>query len=228
MIHGKMHLNWRTLTPAGLLIVVMLGTFVVTPAFATFCQLNNLLYNYPEVVSSGQIVTTTVTVSGVCAPDDADFYSIRSDLNDMSGLVISDVSVPIGYSQGQNWTITVQNQATAPLRSGSWQILLAVYIFAAIGSGSTIDSVSYKPVTIQVGTSQATQTIESTSITMIQNQASNIISTETAISSVFPTQLIEPAQSSNEAYRWFAAVLVLLLLVMVVIVIRQKKSSRKK
>ena len=102
----------------------------------------------------GQGFATTLTVSGVCAADDADYYSIRSDVNDMSGLVLSEVSVPIGYSQGQSWTISVKNQLSAPTSPAPWRIQFAVYIFAAIGSGGIIDSVTYNLVTIQVGTMQ--------------------------------------------------------------------------
>jgi len=135
------------------LVALLVGTQLVTPSFATFCKISDISYNYPHQVTAGQTFTTTVTVSGVCAPDDADYYSIRSDLNDMSGLVLSNISVPIGFSQGQNWNITLQNQATAPTTAGSWQIQFAVYVFAAIGSGGTLDSVTFKPVTIQIGIS---------------------------------------------------------------------------
>lgn len=173
---GKMRLNWRVMLSAGLSILVMLGTLPITPAFATFCQISNLAYNYPQTVSPGQIINTAVTVSGVCAPDDADFYSIRSDLNDMSGFILSDVSQPIGYSQGQNWTITVQNRITAPTVSDPWRILFAVYIFAAIGSGSIIDSVFFNQVTIQVGSSQSTQTYVTNNPTTLQMQPPSMIS----------------------------------------------------
>ena len=116
-------------------VVVLIGSWFTTPAFATFCQISSISYNYPQQVLPGQSFSTTVTVSGVCAPDDANYYSVRSDLNDISGFVLSAVSVPIGFSQGQNWTVNVQNQVTAPTSSASWQIQFAVYIFAAVGSG---------------------------------------------------------------------------------------------
>jgi len=135
------------------LVVLLVGSRLVTPSFAAFCKISRISYNYPHKVTAGQTFTTTVAVSGVCAPDDADYYSIRADLNDMSGLVLSNVSVPIGYSQGQNWNLTLQNHATAPASAGPWQVQFSVYVFAAIGSGSTLDSVTFKPVTIQVGTS---------------------------------------------------------------------------
>jgi len=148
--------NTRIISSVGLLtvVVLMLGSWLTAPVFATFCQISNIAYNYPQQVSPGQSFTTTVTVSGVCASDDADYYSIRADLNDMSGSVLSFASMPIGFSQGQSWTIPVLNQVTAPTSSGPWRIQFAVYIFAAIGSGTRVDSITYNPVTIQVGTSQ--------------------------------------------------------------------------
>lgn len=123
-----------------------------SPAFASFCQVSNISYNYPQEVSSGQSFTATVTVSGVCAADDADYYSIRSDLTSMSGLVLSSAYSSIGFSQDQQWTVSVQNQVTAPTNSGAWQIRFVVYIFADIGGGDRMDSVTFKPATIQIGT----------------------------------------------------------------------------
>ena len=206
---GKMRLNWRVMLSAGLSIFVMLGTLPITPAFANFCQISNLAYNYPQTVSPGQIINTAVTVSGVCAPDDADFYTIRSDLNDMSGFILSDVSQPIGYSQGQNWTITVQNRITAPTGSYPWHILFAVYIFAAIGSGSIIDSVFFNPVTIQVGSSQGTQTYLTNISATLQVQPSTI-SAATLTSS--PPRSKPPHETGQfELGRLFATVLVMIL-----------------
>ena len=166
-----------------LTVVVLIHlSWLTTPAFATFCQISSIWYNYPQQVSQGQIFATTVTVSGVCASDDADYYSIRSDLNDMSGLVLSAVSVPIGFSQGQNWTIPVVNQITAPPVSAVWRVLFAVYIFAAIGSGGTVDSVTFKPVTIQVGTPQTTQTFTSVGPTTIQTEPPSVMFSRTLTS----------------------------------------------
>jgi len=146
-------LDTRIMSRVSLLtvVVLMLGGGFTTPAFATFCQISNISYSYPKQVSKGQKFTTTVTVSGACASDDADYYSIRTDLNSVSGMVLSEAFAPIGFSQGQSWTISSHNQVTAPTSSGPWRIIFAVYIFAAIGSGSIIDSVTFEPVTIQVG-----------------------------------------------------------------------------
>jgi len=103
----------------------------------------------------------------------------------MSGLVLSAVSAPIGFSQGQNWTIPVVNQITAPLVSAVWRVRFAVYIFAAIGSGGTVDSVTFKPVTIQVGTPQTTQTFTSVGATTIQTDPPSVMLSGT-LTSIMP------------------------------------------
>jgi len=212
----------------GISVIVIVGFGCTPPAFAAFCQISNVSYDYPRQVSPGQSITTTVTVSGVCAPDDADYYSVRSDLNDMSGAVLSDVSVPVGFSQGQNWTVNVQNQVTAPEGPTLWQIQFAVYVFAAIGSGGTMDSATFKPVAIQVGTVQSAQTSTSMSLTTIQTETSPVIISSTALTSIATSATGEAAQSSADAYRWIAAALVLVLLIIVGVVMKQRQNGRKK
>jgi hypothetical protein len=134
-------------------IIILLVTIVVgvPPVFATFCEVSNLTYDYPKQVMQGQSVITAVSVSGVCAADDADYYSVRVDITGRSGEVLSVSSVPTGYSQGQTWTVTAQNQVIAPYNVGSWEIRFVVYIFAAVGGGGLIDSVTINPVVIQIG-----------------------------------------------------------------------------
>ena len=209
--------------------VLLMGTNGVTPVFATFCQISNFTYNYPQQVMPGQNFSTKVDVSGVCAPDDANYYSIRVDLNNMLGQVLSVNSVPIGYSQGQNWTITMPNQVTAPTNEGSWQIQFAVYIFAAVGSGGTLDSVTIKPVTIQVGTAENTQTVSSNVVTTL-NQAevptTSMTSTVAPTSNVPSLQAAGSDQSTAQLYRISAAFLVIILLVMIVILVKQRKHKQ--
>jgi len=147
-----MHLQYRMIVVVLLAVVALMGTIRFPPVLASLCQVGNIHYNYPQQVTGGVRFGTTTTVSVVCASDDANYYSIRVDINDPLFRVLSDSSAPIGYSQGQSWNVTVSNQVTAPATlSGSWQILFAVYIFAAIGSGETIDSITFNPVTIQIG-----------------------------------------------------------------------------
>ena len=211
---------------AAILVMRMNG---VAPVFATFCQISNFTFNYPQQVIPDQNFNTTVTASGVCAPDDADWYSIRVDLNTMSGQVLSMESVPIGYSQGQNWTITVPNQVTAPTTAGSWQILFAVYIFAAIGSGGRLDSVTINPVTIQVGTIETAESTSSsvvTSLTQAQVPATNMTSTVASTSNVPSLQTDGSDQFSAQLYRILAAFLVVVLLVMIVILVKQRQGKQ--
>ncbi len=208
-------------------VLVLLASWFTVPAFATFCQISSISYNYPRQVLPSQSFTTTVTVSGVCAPDDANYYSVRTDLNDISGLVLSAVSVPIGFSQGQNWTVNAENQLTAPTSSAPWQIQFAVYIFAAVGSGGTLDSATFKPVTIQVGTTQPAQTTTSINLTTTQTEAPPVMISSTALtSSTALNQTTETAQPFLDVYRGVAAVLVLILLVMVVVLVKQRQNRR--
>ena len=219
-------INRMTLTFTLFIVLVLLvGAWLTVPAFATYCQISNISYNYPQQTSPNQGVTTSVTVSGVCAPDDAYYYSIRSDLNTMSGMVLSDVSTPIGYSQGQNWTVTVQNQVIAPATPTPWQIQFAVYIFADITSGEIIDSVTFKPIMIQVGTPQAFET--STALTTIQTQAPPVIVSSTIETSAsVSTQTVEAAPSADLLRVLGAGLVLVLVLLVVVVVVKRRQNSR--
>ena len=146
-----MHLQYRMIVVVLLAVVALMGTIRFPPVLASLCQVGNIHYNYPQQVTGGVRFGTTTTVTVVCAPDDANYYSIRVDLNDQLFRVLSDSSAPIGYSQGQSWNVSVSNQVTPSMLIGSWQIIFAVYVFAAIGSGDTLDSVTINPVRIQVG-----------------------------------------------------------------------------
>jgi hypothetical protein len=160
-------LNRRSSTallPLFMIIVLLTGLMGISSVFATFCQVSNLTYNYPRQVISGQSFDIAISASGVCASDDANYHSMRADVNDISGRVLSNVSVPIGYSQGQNWTVTLTNHVAAPTDVGSWQILFVAYVFAAIGSGDTMDSTTIRSVTIQVGTPSTPQTVTSVAL----------------------------------------------------------------
>jgi len=130
--------------------VALVGMIRFPAVFASLCQVSNIDYNYPQQVTAGVSFGTTTTVTVVCAPDDANYYSIRVDLNDQLFRVLSDSSAPIGYSQGQTWNVSISNQVTPSMLIGSWQIIFAVYIFAAVGSGDTLDSVTINPVKVQV------------------------------------------------------------------------------
>ena len=137
-----------------IIMVHLIGTMEVPPVFANFCQVSNVSYNYPQQVMSSQNFRTEVKVSGICIPDDSYDYSIRVDLADTSGQILSSNYASIGYVRlGQNWQVTTLNQIAAPANVGPWQIQFNVYLFANINSGQVIDQTTTKPATIQVGIS---------------------------------------------------------------------------
>lgn len=149
-------LDKHEMSTAVLLIIVvhLLGTMGVPPVFANFCQVSNVAYNYPQQIMPSQNFRTTVKVSGVCIPDDSYDYSIRVDLSDTSGQILSSNYASIGYVKlGQNWQVTALNQIAAPVNVGPWQIQFTVYLFANINSGHVIDYKTTKPMTIQVNIS---------------------------------------------------------------------------
>jgi len=144
----------RKTLPLILLIGVVLLTEMVgaTPAYASFCQVSNVVYNYPQKVTPSQSFGTTVNVSGVCVPNVEYFYTIRVDLSTMSGQILTSNFGSIGYGTGQNWQVTVPNKITAPASANSWQIQFTVYVFASISSGVALDYKTTNPVTIQIST----------------------------------------------------------------------------
>ena len=129
------------------LLTEMIGA---TPVYASFCQVSNVVYNYPQKVTPSQSFGTTVNVSGVCVRNFDSSYMIRVDLSSMSGQILASNFGSIGYGTGQNWQVTVPNKITAPASASSWQIQFNVYVF---GNGDTgVDYKVIKPVTILIST----------------------------------------------------------------------------
>jgi len=140
----------RKTLPLILLIGVVLLTEMVgaTPVYASFCQVSNVAYNYPQKVTPSQSFGTTVNVSGVCVRNFDNSYMVRVDLSSMSGQILASNFGSIGYGTGQNWQVTVPNKITAPASASSWQIQFIVYVF---GNGDTgVDYKAIKPVTILI------------------------------------------------------------------------------
>lgn len=210
-----------------IVVVLLMGTIGATPVFANFCQISNIAYNYPQQVMPSQNFRTAVNVSGACADDLEFYYSIRVDLGDMSGQVLSSNYAPIGYGNGQNWQVTVPNQITAPTNVGSWQIQFNVYVFASINSGNTIDSKTSKPVTIQVSISQTTQSVSSVVI-LSQTTVPTTIMTSPAPTSISSTETARSILFSEQYYRIIAALFVIILLVTVVLAIKQRRKKQTK
>lgn len=131
-------------------IVLLTGMIGANPLYASFCQISNVAYNYPQKVTPSQSFSATVNVSGVCARNFDYTYMVRVDLSNMPGQILASNFGSIGYGTGQNWQVTVPNHITAPGSVGSWQIQFIVYVF---GNGDTgLDYKTIKPVTIQIST----------------------------------------------------------------------------
>ena len=215
----------RTPTVILLVIVVLLiGVIGTSPVFASFCQISNISYSYLQQVSPGQSFLTTTRVSGICASDDSYFYSIRVDLNDMSGQVLSYTAAPIGYG-GQNRQVIVQNLVTAPMNIGMWQIQIIVYIFADIASGGTIDSKTIQPITIQVGTPQTTQTLPSVTIVSQTTVPTFGVNARTFTS---PATQTVSAPSSDKIYIGIVAIIGILLLVTILLLTQRRQVKQVK
>ena len=206
----------------GVLLIEIIGA---APAFATFCHISNVSYNYPQQLTPGQSFLTTTTVSGVCPSDGMYFYSIRVDLNDMSGQVLSYSSVPMGYG-GLNRQVIVQNLVTAPMNVGPWQIQFIVYVFANIASGGIIDSRTTQLVTIQVGTNQTTQTIPS--VTIVSQTTVPAFTVIARTSTTPTTQTVSASPSSETIYPSILAILGILVLVTLLVLIKQRQTKQTK
>jgi len=146
---SKLKMLTLILLIGGVLLTEMIGA---TPVYASFCQVSNVVYNYPQKVTPSQSFGTTVNVSGVCVPNVEYFYIIRVDLSSMSGQILASNFGSIGYGTGQNWQVIVPNKITAPASANSWQIQFTVYVFASISSGVALDYKTTNPVTIQIST----------------------------------------------------------------------------
>ena len=149
MSSGKREMSTLILLIGLVLLTEMVGA---TPVYASFCQVSNVVYNYPQKVTPSQSFGTTVNVSGVCARNFDNSYMIRVDLSSMSGQILASNFGSIGYGTGQNWQVTVPNKITAPASGSSWQIQFIVYVFASVSSGVALDYKTTKPVTIQFST----------------------------------------------------------------------------
>jgi hypothetical protein len=148
LVHsGKRKMPTLILLIGMVLLTEMIGA---TPVYASFCQVSNVVYNYPQKVTPSQSFGTTVNVSGVCVRNFDSSYMIRVDLSSMSGQILASNFGSIGYGTGQNWQVTVPNKITAPASANSWQIQFIVYVF---GNGDTgLDYKAIKPVTILIST----------------------------------------------------------------------------
>jgi hypothetical protein len=204
---------------------LLIGT-VPSPVFASFCHVSNISYDYPKQVTPGQSFLTTTTIIGICASDDSYYYSVRVDLNDLSGQVLSYTPAPIGYSNGLSWRVTVLNPVTAPMSVGSWKIQFMVYVFADIASGGTMDSKTIQTVTIQVGSPQSISSVTTVSQAAIPTIT---VAPTTPLSTILSTQpSTVVSTSSSTVYSTIVAAFGIMLLAAVALLTGQRKAKQTK
>ncbi len=134
----------------GILLLIQAG-YVVT---AARCQISNVSYVYPHQADPNQQITVNTVVSGSCASNGQDYYSVRVDLVDKlaGGPPISRNSTPIGYS-ASNFTVTAENSVTTPSNNVTWPLEVDVYVIRAGGTDgpALLDYTTVGNATIQVG-----------------------------------------------------------------------------
>lgn len=119
-------------------------------ARASLCQTITVSSAYPHQASPGQQIRLVTTVAGSCTSDGEDYFSVRVDLDDsVSKSIISSNSTAIGYN-ANNFSVSVENFATAPMGNGTWSIDVDTYMAQAGGvSGKYL--LNATTATIQVG-----------------------------------------------------------------------------
>lgn len=117
---------------------------------ASLCQTINVSSAYPHQASAGQQIQIVTTVAGSCTSDGEDYFAVRVDLADsVSNSVLSSNSTPIGYN-ANNFSVSVENFATAPLSNQTWPINVDTYFIQSGGaSGNYLANAT--TVAIQVG-----------------------------------------------------------------------------
>lgn len=133
----------------GILLLSQVG-YVVT---AARCQISNVSYVYPHQADPNQLITVNTVVSGSCASNGMDYYSVRVDLVDKeSGSFISRNNTSIGYS-ATNFTVTAENSVTTPPNNVTWPLEVDVYVIRAGGTDGAwlLDYRNSTNATIQVG-----------------------------------------------------------------------------
>jgi len=119
-------------------------------ASASLCQTVTVSSAYPHQASPGQRIQFVTTVAGSCTSDGEDYFSVRVDLaNSVSKSIISSNSTAIGYN-ANNFSVSVENVAAAPMSNGTWSIDVDTYMAQAGGvSGKFL--LNATTATIQVG-----------------------------------------------------------------------------
>ena len=143
-------MNLRTALQVSLIGLVILLAISGSNVKASLCQTVTVSSTFPHQASPGQQVQLVTTVAGSCTSDGEDYFAVRVDLADgVSKSIISSNSTSIGYN-ANNFSVRVENVATAPLSNGTWPIDVDTYMIQAGGvSGKYL--VNATTVAIQVG-----------------------------------------------------------------------------
>ncbi len=117
---------------------------------ANLCQTVTVSSAYLHQASPGQQIQFVTTVAGSCTSDGEDYFSVRVDLADSaSKSILSSNSTSIGYN-ANNFSVSVENFATAPLSNGTWPVDVDTYMNQA-GAASGKYLLNATTVAIQVG-----------------------------------------------------------------------------
>ena len=141
----------------------------VSGVAAARCQVRSVSYAYPHLVDPNQQIKVSTTVAGSCATSGEEYYSLRVDLIDRtSNSTIAINSTPIGYI-ANDFTVTVEDSATAPSVNGTWPIQIHVYVIRAGGTSGAflLDYQNVTNVTIQVGTTPVPEFNIGLSLTLV-------------------------------------------------------------
>ena len=143
-------MNSRATLCLPFILVILLLAISSSTAAGSLCQTIKVSSTYPHQASpTGQMQVIT-TVAGSCTSDGEDYFSVRVDLLDgASNTLLSANSAKIGYD-ANNFSVTVQNAATAPSTNQTWPVEIDTYLIQAGGtSGQSL--LNATTIMIQVG-----------------------------------------------------------------------------
>ena len=201
-----------------LIVGLFLATVVVgvilggSTVYAQFPCRVNVTFDYPKQVMPAQPIRIATFATGSCASlyTIVDFYSVRVDVTDQSGGIVSSNSSNTGYGS-QAFALTIANSAVAPTFATTWVLTLRVYVFAAGVSTPSYSTVA--SAVIQVGEINAAKVVSVTTILLATVQP---ITVTTRTVTTVQSQLSQTMVQS----------LAIILAVMVVIFLLHLKSVR--
>lgn len=143
-------MNPRATLCMTLIVVTLILALSSSTAAGSLCQTVKVSSTYPNQASPSEQMQVITTVAGSCTSDGEDYFSVRVDLLDgTSNTLLSANSAKIGY-EANNFSVTVQNGATAPSTNQTWPLEIQTYLIQA-GGASGQSLLNSTVVTIQVG-----------------------------------------------------------------------------